>query len=73
MAEPEVAETTAVRAGTVNHPSLKDAAAAYLREQILTGKLTPGHQDRPGRDQRGARDEPVARCARRSSSSRTRA
>jgi DNA-binding GntR family transcriptional regulator len=42
MAEPEVAETTAVRAGTVNHPSLKDAAAAYLREQILTGKLTPG-------------------------------
>jgi len=27
---------------TVNHPSLKDAAAAYLREQILTGRLTPG-------------------------------
>ena len=26
----------------VNHPSRKDAAAAYLREQILTGKLTPG-------------------------------
>lgn len=26
----------------VSHPSLKDAAAAYLREQILTGKLTPG-------------------------------
>jgi DNA-binding GntR family transcriptional regulator len=26
----------------VNHPSLKDTAAAYLREQILTGKLTPG-------------------------------
>lgn len=42
MAETEVAETTALRAGTVNHPSLKDTAAAYLREQILTGKLTPG-------------------------------
>ena len=27
---------------TVNHPSLKDAAAAYLREQILAGRLTPG-------------------------------
>jgi DNA-binding GntR family transcriptional regulator len=27
---------------TVSHPSLKDAAAAYLRQQILTGKLTPG-------------------------------
>ena len=54
MAETEIAETTAVRAGTVNHPSLKDTAAAYLREQILTGKLTPGHQGRPGRDQRGA-------------------
>ena len=27
---------------TVNHPSLKDAAAAFLREQILTGQLTPG-------------------------------
>jgi DNA-binding GntR family transcriptional regulator len=26
----------------VSHPSLKDAAAAYLREQILTGKLRPG-------------------------------
>ena len=30
------------RAGTVNHPSLKDTAAAYLREQILTGQLRPG-------------------------------
>jgi DNA-binding GntR family transcriptional regulator len=28
--------------GAVNHPSLKDAAAAYLREQILTGQLRPG-------------------------------
>ena len=27
---------------TVTHPSLKDSAAAYLREQILTGKLVPG-------------------------------
>jgi len=25
-----------------SHPSLKDAAADYLREQILTGRLTPG-------------------------------
>ena len=41
MAEPEVAAAVS-RPGTVNHPSLKDAAAAYLREQILTGKLTPG-------------------------------
>ena len=30
------------RPGPVNHPSLKDTAAAYLREQILTGRLTPG-------------------------------
>jgi len=29
-------------AGAVTHPSLKHAAAAYLREQILTGKLVPG-------------------------------
>jgi DNA-binding GntR family transcriptional regulator len=45
MAQPEVAEAAAEaasRTGTVSHPSLKDAAAAYLREQILTGKLTPG-------------------------------
>jgi DNA-binding GntR family transcriptional regulator len=28
--------------GSTTHPSRKDAAAAYLREQILTGKLTPG-------------------------------
>jgi len=41
LTEPEVAEAPS-RAGAVNHPSLKDAAAAYLREQILTGKLTPG-------------------------------
>jgi DNA-binding GntR family transcriptional regulator len=40
LAEFEVAE--APLRGAVNHPSLKDAAAAYLREQILTGKLTPG-------------------------------
>ena len=42
MAETDVPETTPLRAGPVNHPSLKDAAAAYLREQILTGELTPG-------------------------------
>ena len=28
--------------GPVSHPSLKDSAADYLREQILTGQLTPG-------------------------------
>src|SRR5438093_2024313 len=42
MAETDVPETTPLRSGPVNHPSLKDAAAAYLRQQILTGKLTPG-------------------------------
>ena len=41
MVESEVAPAP-VRAGTLNHPSLKDTAAAYLREQILTGQLTPG-------------------------------
>jgi DNA-binding GntR family transcriptional regulator len=30
------------RARAISHPSLKDTAAAYLREQILTGKLRPG-------------------------------
>jgi DNA-binding GntR family transcriptional regulator len=40
MAEPRLVERG--RAGTVTHPSLKDAAAAYLREQILTGRLVPG-------------------------------
>jgi DNA-binding GntR family transcriptional regulator len=28
--------------GAASHPSLKDSAAVYLREQILTGRLTPG-------------------------------
>jgi len=28
--------------GPVSHPSLKDSAADYLREQILTGRITPG-------------------------------
>jgi DNA-binding GntR family transcriptional regulator len=41
MAESDVAGTP-LRSATVNHPSLKSAAAAYLREQILTGKLSPG-------------------------------
>jgi DNA-binding GntR family transcriptional regulator len=40
MAEPRLVDQA--RAGTVIHPSLKDAAAAYLREQILTGRLVPG-------------------------------
>ena len=37
------AETPSAAAAprTVNHPSLKDTAAAYLREQILTGTLRP--------------------------------
>ena len=30
------------RGARVSHPSLKDSAADYLREQILTGQLTPG-------------------------------
>ena len=30
------------RVAPVSHPSLKDSAADYLREQILTGRLTPG-------------------------------
>jgi DNA-binding GntR family transcriptional regulator len=46
MGDKEMAQTdvvdAALRTGAVNHPSLKDAAAAYLREQILTGKLPPG-------------------------------
>src|SRR5262249_54760191 len=41
MAEPRLVDRAA-RAGTVTHPSLKDSAAAYLREQILTGRLVPG-------------------------------
>ena len=41
MPERGVGDAT-VRSGPVTHPSLKDAAAAYLREQILTGRLTPG-------------------------------
>lgn len=41
MADPQVLDGGA-RARTISHPSLKDAAAAYLREQILTGKLRPG-------------------------------
>jgi DNA-binding GntR family transcriptional regulator len=40
MAEPRLVDRA--RAGTVTHPSLKDSAAAYLREQILTGRLVPG-------------------------------
>jgi DNA-binding FadR family transcriptional regulator len=46
MGDSEMVETEGavapLRTATVNHPSLKDAAAAYIREQILTGKLTPG-------------------------------
>ena len=41
MAEPNYVET-AGRPGPGTHPSLKDAAAAYLREEILTGRLVPG-------------------------------
>jgi DNA-binding GntR family transcriptional regulator len=43
MGDTEMAEEPALRASRpISHPSLKDAAAAYLREQILTGKLRPG-------------------------------
>jgi DNA-binding GntR family transcriptional regulator len=45
MREESMAETEAealVRGRAISHPSLKDAAAAHLREQILTGKLPPG-------------------------------
>ena len=38
MSEP----TSLPRRGSTSHPSLKDSAADYLREQILTGQLTPG-------------------------------
>jgi DNA-binding GntR family transcriptional regulator len=42
MAATQIVEETNLRARTVYHPSLKDTAAAYLREQILTGTLRPG-------------------------------
>jgi DNA-binding GntR family transcriptional regulator len=42
MAEIEIVEAATPRARTINHPSLKDTAADYLREQILTGRLRPG-------------------------------
>jgi DNA-binding GntR family transcriptional regulator len=42
FAEAERVEEAAPRARAINHPSLKDTAAAYLREQILTGRLRPG-------------------------------
>ena len=42
MAATEIVEAASLRARTINHPSLKDTAAAYLREQILTGTLRPG-------------------------------
>jgi DNA-binding GntR family transcriptional regulator len=47
MADETVAATPIVeevtpRARTINHPSPKDTAASYLREQILTGTLRPG-------------------------------
>jgi len=37
-----IAEAATRRARAINHPSLKDTAAAYLREQILAGALRPG-------------------------------
>jgi DNA-binding GntR family transcriptional regulator len=42
MAASNLADRPARRPRAVSHPSLKDAAAAYLREQILTGRLKPG-------------------------------
>jgi DNA-binding GntR family transcriptional regulator len=42
MTVTQIVEEPTARARTVYHPSLKDTAAAYLREQILTGALPPG-------------------------------
>jgi DNA-binding GntR family transcriptional regulator len=42
VTDAEVVEEAAPRSRAINHPSLKDTAAAYLREQILTGALRPG-------------------------------
>lgn len=42
MADRDLDEVPALPARAITHPSLKDSAAAYLREQILTGKLRPG-------------------------------
>ena len=37
-----MSEPTRLPRRGASHPSLKDSAADYLREQILTGRLTPG-------------------------------
>lgn len=42
MANTDLDDVRTARTRAISHPSLKDAAAAYLREQILTGKLRPG-------------------------------
>jgi DNA-binding GntR family transcriptional regulator len=42
MAARDPSDEVVLRARAISHPSLKDAAAAYLREQILTGRLKPG-------------------------------
>jgi DNA-binding GntR family transcriptional regulator len=42
MAATDLGDDATLRPRAISHPSLKDAAAAYLREQILTGKLKPG-------------------------------
>jgi len=42
MAATQIPDEPNGPARTVYHPSLKDTAAAYLREQILTGTLRPG-------------------------------
>jgi DNA-binding GntR family transcriptional regulator len=42
MANTDLEDVIPSRPRAISHPSLKDAAAAYLREQILTGQLKPG-------------------------------
>ena len=42
MAATDIDDERSLPARAISHPSLKDAAAAYLREQILTGRLKPG-------------------------------
>ena len=39
---PTAPQSPSNRPGPVSHPSLKESAADYLREQILTGRLVPG-------------------------------
>ena len=42
MSQPPTPLPASLRRQPASHPSLKESAADYLREQILTGRLTPG-------------------------------